>query len=82
MKYFLLLCTEELKCPEIIGRQCQTNSTEPRKELIEWKNGFLPKAIENEGIVVLDALYQAFSTVTEKLNGLLDQKYDDTKKKI
>lgn len=74
------LCTEELKCPDLIGKQSPTNSTEPGKELIEWKNGFLSKAIENGGIVVLDALDQASSTVTERLNGLLDQKYDDTEK--
>ena len=37
-------------------------------------------AIENGGVVVLDALDQASATVTERLNGLLDQKYDDTEK--
>ena len=35
---------------------------------------------ENEGVVVLDALDQASATVTERLNGLLDQKYDDKEK--
>ena len=77
---FYCLCTEELKCPDLIGRQSPTNSSDPGKELIEWKNGFLSNAIENGGVVVLDALDQASATVTERLNGLLDQKYDDTEK--
>ena len=77
---FYCLCTEELKCPDLIGRQSPTNSSDPGRELIEWKNGFLSVAIENGGVVVLDALDQATATVTERLNGLLDQKYDDTEK--
>ena len=77
---FYCLCTEELKCPDLIGRQSPTNSSDPGKELIEWKNGFLSRAIEDGGVVVLDALDQASATVTERLNGLLDQKYDDTEK--
>ena len=40
----------------------------------------LSVAIENGGIVVQDALNQANATVTERLNGLLDQRYDDTEK--
>ena len=44
------------------------------------ENGFLSNTIEDEGIVVLDALDQELVTVTERLNGLLDQKYDDKKK--
>ena len=77
---FYCLCTEELKCPDLIGGQSPTNSSDPGKELIEWKNGFLSNAIENGGVVVLHALDQASATVTERLNGLLDQKYDDTEK--
>ena len=77
---FYCLCTEELKCPDLIGRQSPTNSTDPGRALIEWKNGFLSIAIEKGGVVVLDALDQATATVTERLNGLLDQKYDDTEK--
>ena len=53
--------------------QSPTNDTSPGKELIEWKNGFLSTAIENGGVVVLDALDQASATVTERLNGLLEQ---------
>ena len=36
--------------------------------------------IEDGGIVILDALDQASATITERLNGLLYQKYDDTEK--
>ena len=36
--------------------------------------------IKDEGVVVLDVFDQVSNTVTERLNGLLDQKYDDTEK--
>ena len=81
-KIFYCLCTEELKCPDLIGRQSPTNNSDPGKELIEWKNGFLSNAIEKGGVVILDALDQASVTVTERINGLLDQKYDDPKENI
>ena len=76
---FYCLCTEELKYTDLIGRQNPINSSDPGKELIEWKNGFLLNAIEKGGIVILDALDQAPATITERLNGLFDQKYDDAK---
>ena len=47
-------------------------------KIIEWKKGFLLNANENGGIIVFDALDQASAIVTERLNGLLDQKYDNT----
>ena len=75
---FYCLCTDELKCSDLIGRQSPTNNIEPGKELIKWKNGFLSTAIENGGVVILDAIDQASATVTERINGLLDKKYDDT----
>ena len=43
-------------------------------------NGFLSTSIENGGVVILDVLHQASRTVNERLNGLFDQKYDDTEK--
>ena len=55
---FYSLYPEELKYPDLIERQSPTNSSEPRKELMEWKNSFLSNKIENVGIVVLDALDQ------------------------
>ena len=77
---FYCLCTDKLKSPDLIGKQSLTNDTSPGKELIEWKNGFLSTAIENGEVVVLDALDKTSATVTERLNGLLEQKYDDTEK--
>ena len=53
---FFILCIDEVKCPYLIGKQSPTNDTSPGKELIEWKNGFLSTAIENGGVLVLDAL--------------------------
>ena len=75
---FYCLCTDELKCQDLIGKQIPTNCSETGEELISWKNGFLSNAIEKGGIVILDALDQAPSTVTERINGLLDKKYDKT----
>ena len=48
---------------------------------MEWKEGFLSKSIENGSVVILDNLHEANSTITERLNGLLDIKYDENKKK-
>ena len=63
---------------DLIGKQSPTNDTSPEKN--QWKNGFLSTVNENGGVVVLDALNQSSATVIERLNGLLDQKYDDTEK--
>ena len=60
---------------DLIRKQSSTNDTSPEKELMEkWIFIYVN---ENGGVVVLDALDQASATVTERLNGLLDQKYDD-----
>ena len=48
---------------------------------MEWKDGFLTKAIEKGELVIMDNLQEANSTITERLNGLLDIKYDEGKKK-
>ena len=48
---------------------------------MEWKDGFLTKAIEKGEIVILDNLQEANSTITERLNGFFDIKYDEDKKK-
>ena len=74
---FYCLCTEELKSSDLIGKYNPTNKNEPGKELIEWKSGFLLKAIENGGLVILDDINQSSPTVFERLNGLLDKKYDE-----
>ena len=51
-------------------------------ELLEWKKGFLCLAIEKGDCVILDNIDEAPSTLTERLNGLLDKKNDDSEKKF
>ena len=53
------------------------NGLEKKKKLNIF---YLSTSIENGGVVVLDALDLTSATVTERLNGLFDQKYDDTEK--
>ena len=80
--FYHFICTEETKCSDLIGY------ISPRKEktinedevILEWKEGFLSNSIENGKIVILDNLQEADSTITERLNGLLDIKYDENKK--
>ena len=80
--YYHFICTEETKCSDLIGYHS------PKKEkinqgesIMEWKDGFLTESIKEGKIVILDNLQEANSTVTERLNGLLDFKYDEKKKK-
>ena len=81
--FYHFICTEETKISDLIGY------ISPRKEkdlnedevIMEWKKGFLSKSIEKGTIVILDNLQEADSTITERLNGLLDIKYDEDKKK-
>ena len=35
LNIFCYLCIDELKCPDLIGKQSQTNDTSPGKELME-----------------------------------------------
>ena len=74
------ICTEETKCSDLIGGQvpCENNG---KDVYMEWKDGFLTKAIEDGKIVILDNLQEANSTITERLNGFLDIKYDEDKRK-
>ena len=51
------------------------------KSIIEWKEGFLTKSIKEGNIVLLDNLQEASSKVTERLNCLLDFKYDENTNK-
>ena len=73
--YYHYIGTEETKCPDLIGYIA------PKKDNFEWKEGFLSKAIEKGEIVILDNLQEANSVITERLNSLLDIKYDENKKK-
>ena len=74
---FYCLCTEELKCSDLIGKLSPNYNYEQEGELMEWKNGFLLDAMENGGIVILDSLDQASAGVIERLSSLLDQKEDN-----
>jgi len=74
------ICTEETKCSDLIGSQTP-KQVKGKDIYMEWKDGFLTKAIENGDLVILDNLQEANSTITERLNGLLDIKYDEGKKK-
>ena len=81
--YYHFICTEETKCSDLIGYHA------PKKEdginqgniIMEWKEGFLSESIEKGKCVILDNLQEANSTITERLNGLLDIKYDENTKK-
>ena len=75
-KEFFCICTEETKCSDLIGGQKASNNIEKTKSLIKWKRGFLSKAIKSGHCAILDSIDEATSTVTERLNPLLDQKYD------
>lgn len=77
-KHFI--CIEETKCSDLIG--CQTPKQIEGKDIyMEWKDGFLTLAIEKGELVIFDNLQEANSTINERLNGLLDIKYDEGKKK-
>ena len=78
--YCHFICTEETKCSDLIGYQ-KPKDENGKNIYMEWNDGILTKAIEKGEIVILDNLQEANSTVTERLNGLLDIKYDEDKKK-
>ncbi len=73
---FFCICTENITCADLIGKQKASSQFNAGQEIIEWQSGFLLDAIEKGKCVVLDYLEEAPSTVTERLNSLLDKKYD------
>jgi MoxR-like ATPase len=74
--FYHFICTEETKCSDLIG--CQIPKKKNEKEIyIEWKDGFITKAIQEGKLVILDNLHEVNPTIIERLNGLLDIKYDD-----
>ena len=79
-KTFFCVCTEEIKVSDLVGHQAPSGKSDGTSELIKWQDGFLTKAIMQGKCSVLESLDEAPSTVTERLNGLLDQKYDGQKK--
>ena len=81
--YYHFICTEETKCSDLIGyiSPKKDNTIDGNRIIMEWKDCFLLKAIEKGEIVILDNLQEASSVITERLNGLLDIKYNENKKK-
>ena len=71
------ICTNKLECSDLLGSQKPSDKIQEGEEMLVWKNGFLTEGIKNGYTVVLDNINEAPSTVTERLNGLLDKTYDD-----
>jgi len=76
------LCTKNIQCSDLIGVQKPSGRIDESNELLEWKKGFLCIAIEKGDCVILDNIDEAPSTLTERLNGLLDKKNNDSEKKF
>jgi midasin (ATPase involved in ribosome maturation) len=58
------------------------NEEKYNNEILKFKEGFLVKAIKRGKCVIFDQINEAPSTVYERLNGLLDKKYDDEDNKF
>ena len=89
---FLCICSKKLQCEDLIGitmpnipnkydsDASETDAKESDKnnnEILKFKEGFLVKAIKNGRCAIFDQINEAPSTVYERLNGLLDKKYND-----
>ena len=72
------LCSEEIKCSDIIGKQKHSGKMDSSNELIQWKPGVLNIAFNKEKTVFFDHIDEAPAKVTEKLSTLLEP--EDTKK--
>ena len=81
---YYCVCSENINCSDLIGKQMIVKNLDLEKnnKIIEWKDGFLLKAIKKGKCAILDLIEEAPSTVTERLNSLLDQKYDNQEKKF
>ena len=90
---YLCICSKKLQCEDLIGitfpnisnkLDIDTSETDNSKkndkynnEILKFKEGFLVKAIKEGKCVIFDQINEAPSTVYERLNGLLDKKYND-----
>ncbi len=90
---YLCICSKKLQCEDLIGitvpniikkLDTDTSETDNKKkddkfnnEILKFKEGFLVKAIKKGKCVIFDQINEAPSTVYERLNGLLDKKYND-----
>ena len=73
---YICICNEVLKCSDLIGRQKPVeNMNEHMSQLIKWENGFVVEGLIKGKCIILDSLENAQSTVTERLNNLLDINY-------
>ena len=72
----LCLCTKNLQCSDLIGitKPVPKKNNSNNNKILEFKEGFLIKAIKTGRTVVLDCINEANATVGERLNGLLDKK--------
>ena len=72
-----------IKIPKITKIQNQKKKTknetenETKNEALKFEEGFLVKAIKEGNCVIFDKINEASSTVYERLNGLLDKKYNE-----
>ena len=55
----------------------ETKYKKYNNEILKFKEGFLVKAIRKGRCVIFDQINEAPATVYERLNGLLDKKYND-----
>ena len=89
---FLCICSKKLQCEDLIGitipnisnnYQSDTSETDTNNDektlnqILKFKEGFLVKAIKKGNVAIFDQINEAPSTVYERLNGLLDKKYND-----
>ena len=83
-EFYYCECTEDLKCSDLIGNQYPSLNlaNEETQQLMKWEDGFLTNAIIEGKCCILDDIEEAPSTVTERLNGLLDKKLDIEKERI
>jgi MoxR-like ATPase len=77
---YYCICTEDLKCSDLIGNQYpsinSSNDDNNTQQLMKWEDGFLTISIIKGKCCILDNIEEAPSTITERLNGLLDKKLD------
>lgn len=89
---YFCICSKKLQCEDLIGItipnfssqiESDTSGNEGnieennKNEILKFKEGFLVRAIKNARCVIFDQINEAPSTVYERLNGLLDKKYND-----
>ena len=78
LKEILCFCTSNLQCSDMIGSIKPVVSKHSKNnEMLKFKPGFLYDAIQNGSTVIFDSINEASSTVSERLNGLLDKKNNE-----